>query len=335
MNHLDVLEQYIADQQLNKMAAQFAKSGPDHVDRELDALLAELSSPPEENDYKVASSEAPTSSTATTILPKLEPTYSFPVGHNGLDGLVTDKQVDLLSAVVESWMKHNNYMRIRDEYCRLSISLNHSTLLAPAFRPFPTIPFLKKNQSESDKVLHRDRVVIDCHWLRCRNELVVPRDKEYGPLFDVSVPFSFNLAASFACENWSSKHRAEEALILTPWQQPQLLSMQDEAVRNRRKEAEEGIGRGVDRRQPKIVLVRKTIREWCRKDKRIIPHLKTYEDLWLARELLGDGASMNEIAKLGGMIAGVPPLSEKSIRDKLAFRGIHRGIIQGASGNYI
>ena len=241
--------------------------------------------------------------------------YAFPINlpDNPTSGTLSER----MSKLIAEWREHKNYMLIREEYCALSIAMNHEGLQAPAFRPALTIPFLKKDQQESDKTLHKDRVVIDCHWLHCRGEHITPRDDQYKPLFNLAEPFLFTLASLFASENWTNKHRAEEALILIDWQQSQLMAMVGEIVCERRKTALDGIGKGDNRKPPKITLVKRTLGEWSRRDKRIIQHIKTYESLWLARELLGASASMNDIALLGALIAGVPPSSERVARDKL------------------
>jgi hypothetical protein len=222
-----------------------------------------------------------------------------------------------LSALIASWQAHRVYTRIRNEYCSLAIALNREGRWAPAFRPTPTIPYRQNQRSSIHMTIHRDMVVIECHWLRCRGEDVWPRDREYRVIFDATAPFQVDLAASFACRNWSKLHRAEEALILTTWQQCQLKAMQGSAVSDRRVAAIDGIRKDAERIPPKIVAVRRAIREWCKKDKRMVPHRQVYEDLWLAREMLGKDASIMDIAKLGGLIAGVLPLSERTVRDKL------------------
>lgn len=316
MRCFDGLEQHLRDRQQLERALRStincSRGQMPKVD-ELDDLLESLSDEGAHNDTTppTPASSAPGDSLST------EAAYCFPVRSDGFSPINRVVNAVRLAELIAEWDAHKDYMLIRDEYCTLSVALNHEGLQAPAFRPSPTIPFLTKNRRESDNCLHKDRIVIECHWLRCRHELVLPRDEKYQPLFDVVESFSFSLAESFACKNWSNKHRADEALILTTWQQSQLSSMQGDVVQQRRKAAEEGFGRGADRVPPTIVLIKRSMREWCKKDKRIIPYRKSYEDLWLARELLDSGASMNDIAKLGAMISGVPPSSERVVRDKL------------------
>ncbi len=243
--------------------------------------------------------------------------YAFPARMDGIDHHGVGGLGEQMARLVAEWKTHGEYMRIRDEYCCLASALNREGLKAPAFRPVPTIPKLKDRRTQANMTLHRDLLVIDCHWLRSRSENVWPRDAKYQPLFDIAVPFSFDLAALFASEVWTKLHRADEAFILTARQQCQLKTMKGTDVRDRLELAENGFGRGVVRVRPKIVAARKAMREWCSKDKRLIPHRQVYEDLWLARELLDQNTSMKDIAELGGLIAGTPPLNEKTVLDKL------------------
>lgn len=294
----------------------------DIVADELDALLVTLEEEAcladeehqqgTEEVVVVAVSVEQVQSTRATV-----PSYSFPIAMADGDCLGADSLAARMSALVASYKAHGDYTQIRDEYCGLAIALNREKLHAPAFRPAPKVPFRNDLRSPAHLTLHRDLLVIDCHWLRCREEDVWPRDEEYRALFDTGLPFSFVLASSFASRNWEKLHRADEALILTTWQQCQLMAMKGAVVRDRLTAAENGTGRGVERVPPRITVVKRTMREWCHKDRRITPYRQTYEELWLARELLDKGGSMKDIAVLGGLIAGVSPSSEKTARNKL------------------
>jgi hypothetical protein len=243
--------------------------------------------------------------------------YSFPVECIDANHLVFDNLAKRMSELVESWRKHGDYMQIRDEYCELAIALNYEGLLAPAYREMPKNPPPGSTWEPINLLLHQDRVVIECHWLRCRHELVLTRDNKYQALFDVTVPFHFDLAASFASEGWKSNHRTDEALYLTTWQQCQLIALQGAEVRERRETIPSVPKHGPKPWHSKIFYVRRALREWCRSDRRIIAEQKAYENLWFARELIGKGGTMIEIAKLGGFISGVCSLNESTVRSKL------------------
>jgi hypothetical protein len=246
-----------------------------------------------------------------------EAPYSFPISMDSFDCLVVGNLVARMTRLVVDCKAHGDYMLIRDEYCSLAVALNREGLMAPAFRPAPIIPKLKERRTATNMMLHRDSLVIDCHWLHCRCENVYPRDDEHKPLFDIAAPFQFELAASFACKVWSKLHRADEAFVLTTWQQCQMRTMKGVDVSDRLVAAKNSSGRGEYRVRPKIVSVKRAMREWCNRDKRLIPLRQCYEDLWLARELLGTSGSMTEIALLGGFITGVRPSNERTVRGKL------------------
>lgn len=281
---------------------------------ELDDLLLELT--PSDDTSDVNDANQPPKIAVESISVLVKP-YTFPVVGDVVNKLDAGNLAKRMSELVVAWKKHNDYMLIRDEYCELAIALNYEGSLAPAFRPITKKPIIKGKQNPPDMLAHQDRLVIECHWLRCRHEYVLPRDIEFQELFDVDVPFSFSLAADFAAKGWRSKHRADEAFYLTNRQRCQLFSMRGDIILGRHNAAKDSSGRGDNRVPPKNVKLRKALREWCGDDKRIIPEQQAYENLWLARELLGNGASMREIAELGGFISGAIPLSERTVRDKL------------------
>ncbi|MFZ2973861.1 MAG: hypothetical protein WA049_14590 [Ferribacterium limneticum] len=68
-----------------------------------------------------------------------------------------------LEFLISELCVHRNYSAIRKEYCQLAVVLNLQGRLAPAYRADP-----KKAWDKPNKVffeIHRDQVVIDCHWL--------------------------------------------------------------------------------------------------------------------------------------------------------------------------
>ncbi|MDO8715122.1 MAG: hypothetical protein Q7K13_11745, partial [Polynucleobacter sp.] len=243
--------------------------------------------------------------------------YHFPLGIVAPALATGMSNEERLRRLVSVWTVDRDYMAIREEYCRLSIALNNECLLAPAFRPTPKITKISGKRTAADLSLHQDQLVIDCHWLHCRREIIIAQHEEYQPIFDLDGPFPFELAAAFACKKWSKKFRSDEVLSLTAWQQFQLQALQGEAIRNRRNASGNGFGMGTGRVQSPISTVRQALREWSRKDRRIIKHQKIYEDLWLARALLSPGASINDIRHLGAMASGVVALNERTVRDKL------------------
>lgn len=320
MRYEEQLENEMQHRMILDKVTEIDKGGHANRGDELDDLLEECkrdddgTKPSIASDAAVAPAVSMAPSGTTTATPAQ---YRFPVSDDATRLCNSGESVNRLEQLVAEYQKHGDYLAIRDEYCSLSIALNHARQFAPAFRPTPKIPRITSKRSKAHMTLHQDQVVIDCHWLRCRGEVVTPDKTEFQPLFCDTVPFSFELAATFACRNWSRLYRTDEALILTTWQQTQLTTLQGEAVRGRRAAAKDGVSHGASRIPPKITAVKRAMREWAQRNKLVVPEQKAYEDLWLARELLGVGSAKKEIAILGGLISGAPPLSEKTVRDKL------------------
>lgn len=222
-----------------------------------------------------------------------------------------------LCALMRELASHKDYYRVRDEYCQISIWLNLEGLWAPAFRT----P-VKRNLGQGNNVyfeIHRDQVVIDCHWLHCLKDRirVKPRDEEWKPLFDHRSDFPFDLASEFVHLSWKSEHRATQALMLTTKQQCQLAALRGKEVKKRFELALLGEKQGRGRTAPKIANVRKRLNEWGELNKNILNHLDDYEHLWLARELLTPEAPVSHVTELYAWIAGTPPKDVKTVREKL------------------
>jgi hypothetical protein len=244
--------------------------------------------------------------------------YSFPIIGDSNDKFETINLANIISDLVDTWEKYRDYMQIRDAYCTLSIAMNHLGMISPAYRAHPTINPVLSKRDENYRIIQKDRLIIECHWLRCRQESIVTRDKKYQALFDSNQLFPFELSEKFASENWSNNHRADEALYLTAQQQSQLIALQGNIVRERRARAMDGIKVDGVRVPPKVKVVRLALRKWSEKKSVIATQYQIYEALWLARELLDKDASMREIAKLGSLITGASPLDESTVRLKLA-----------------
>lgn len=114
----------------------------------------------------------------------------------------------LLIQACHELARHGDYAAVRDRICQLQIELNEYGLLAPSFRPKPKKSRPKgkdstKSFTAADLAIHRDLIVIDCHWLYVRKVKVRvdPGDMLYQPLFRLTRPFDYELAWMFANEN--------------------------------------------------------------------------------------------------------------------------------------
>lgn len=235
----------------------------------------------------------------------------------------TADTVDQLKELLKELHAHKNYSLIRIEFVELSALLNNQGLLAPAFRPQPMLGLVKGSPTYMD--IHRDQIGLDCHWLHCRREMVVTRDEELRPLFDPDGTFPFALAKEFAQQVWTKKHRIEQLLVLTHRQQCQLATLRGKNVEGRFEAALKGIGKGRGRVPPKVTAVRLQLYEWAERNKGVRPLLKDYENLWLAKELLGNAAPIRQIAELFSLVSGKPKLDDKTVKGKLETLGKNIG----------
>ena len=301
------------------------------LNAELDDLLQSL---PDEDEHPAgtesqesASKSAPPKVTAvdqkiTDIKARRSAPTSFPVANVDALPIVVDP-LSRLEALIDELRQHGDYRRVRDEYCQLSILINLQGAIAPAYRLLP-----KPGKRKGDPVfleIHRDQLVIDCHWLHSKKERVRAKDGDFWKMFDSTRPFPFAVAWAFASKNWRKSFRANEALFLTSFQQCQLAALRSEAISERFNHAENGVHRGGGRAPAKLATVRQALGEWCERDRRIIPHYDDYVRLWLSRELLGAGAPIRQIAELFALMSGAVPRDDKTIRGKLEKMDRHIG----------
>lgn len=289
--------------------------------------MADLSAEAEGEDTAVKETESKVTVSGTAnpdalkerVIEAISAPNSFPV--KNVEGLpVVADPLERLTALMEELREHGDYRRVRDEYCCLSILLNSQGAIAPAFRPLPKTG--KRKGSHVFLEIHRDHVVIDCHWLYCKKLMVKARDVEFRSMFDTAHPFPFGLAWMYAKKNWKSTHRADQALGLTTYQQSQTVTMRGSIVAGRYHAALKG-DRG--RVHAKIGAVKQGLNEWCERDRRVIPHYEDYLNLWLARELLGADAAIHQIAELFSLMTGDKPRDDKTIRCKLEKMDRHIG----------
>lgn len=225
---------------------------------------------------------------------------------------------DLLRAMTElcrQFSKHNDYQRVRDDYCHLSISLNLIGKLAPGWRPK-----LKGRAgwgNDIHNVIHRDQVVIDLHWCHATKVPLMPQDADHAALFSDNENFHFDLAWMLARKKWLDIYRATEALCLTTFQQCQMLTLRGSDVAARLKGVAAGWRESGGKLSSKIARVKCLILQWAERDKRIQSRRDDYEMLWLARELLGRGTKNQPIAELHALMVGGATQDRTTIRDML------------------
>lgn len=227
--------------------------------------------------------------------------------------------VDELSKLAERYRKERDYPAVREEYLVLSFLLNQHGLIAPAYRDQPKILPYEKNAE-----LLVDQIVIDCHWLWVRNEVVRPKWLSLERIFSCREAFDCDyISAAFAGKDWTSEFRIEQVLKLNVRQQLQLRQLRTAALKNRYVQIVDGLGKKrsdpLSTRQPALILpIRRAILDWAMRRHQVAGHEDVYEALWVARELLGPGARLGHIAELTSLQLGTSRLSRKTVSEKLA-----------------
>lgn len=321
--HTLALAKKVSDKIANDFAAGHYKTAPQSkhpaesdlwIDEELDALLA--SGDPE------ALRESITLTKPTGDSPIKPTTSHFPAVESKMFSSSAEA-LCALTALMATLRKSGDYQSIRDEYCRLSIEINSFCLLAPAGRP--PVNTGKKWGNNVFKEIHRDQLVIDCHWLHATKQRVNinAKDIEFAALFDHSADFPFELAWEFATKEWKATHRVVTMLRLTPFQQYQLLKLHDANVRSVIDFLEKPRRESSGAKPAPIDCFEQQLNAWCERDPRVAPYRAGYLAVWKSRQFLGSAASVSQIGKLAAYMLGESPKDDKTIRSREEKIGRH------------
>ncbi len=259
-------------------------------------------------------------SEAHTVIKKVKQackvaSQTFPVTDIG-DLPKLDDPLVRMHALTEELCRHGDYDKVRDDYCRLSILMNVEGRIAPAFRP--ELVTGKKHGNPVFLSIHRDQLVIDCHWLQVTKQSIQVRakDVEFASMFKVNQSFPFELAWNFANKNWGANHRALDMLRLTDFQQCQLTSLRSDEFKAKVLGLTEGCRRDDKYWPSPLALFERGLSAWCERDKRITKHRDGYVAVWKARSFLGASASVRQVAHLTALMLGEAPKDDKTIRSR-------------------
>lgn len=236
----------------------------------------------------------------------------------------TEDALDQLKDACQELARKGDYAAVRARICQLQIELNEYGLLAPSFRPRPKQSRpkgsgSKKSFTEADMAIHRDLIVIDCHWLYARKVKVRigSGDMLYQPLFNHSNPFDYELAWTFANENWRNDTRVNNALRLPKLLQYQLAALRCNDIAKDLERLTIGSRKGGRLLQSPAARVCVALQEWCEDDPRVESHFEAYEAIYTAYWLLGPSAKTTALAELAGLIHGKEALNPRTLRGKL------------------
>lgn len=210
-----------------------------------------------------------------------------------------------------------DYPSSREQYRQLSFELNVLGRLAPAFRR--ELRTGKKRNHPIFFEIHRDQIVIDCHWLYCTRSAVHVNtaDHKFAKLFDRSIPFDFDLADHFAAMKWKTENRVLEIMRLTDFQQIQLLTLRSDAMKAN-VENLDALRKDGNKRLPSIRSVfERQLYSWGTKVIRAQQHYPTYRVLWQLHMLLGAGVNGRMLSELLSFAQGTPPKDPKTVKDQL------------------
>lgn len=300
----------------------------DMVVAELDRLLQGVcqdtdndapkkTSEPKDQEYVEEQIAEISSATLVDKVDFLKDKYTFPISKDS--PYKNWKSKDIVDYLGSQLLENvGQYLVIRETFCALSLELNNRKLLAPAFRPNPTIPYGLKEHSKTQLAIQRDRVVIDCHWLHCRNERVTASEIKWKDLLDLKRDFQYEKVCEFASESIKNEYRADAILRLTPRQQFQLVALRGNKAVNQFSKLTKSIReKGKPRVPPRLETIELGINNWCEKDCRIEKYHSQYLAIGKSTELLGEEASIKQIAELTGLMLGEEPLSESTMRTKI------------------
>ncbi|WP_177340928.1 hypothetical protein [Comamonas thiooxydans] len=249
--------------------------------------------------------------------PQDEEFKHFP--HEFNERLSTDSADALrqLAKICHELARHSDYASVRNPLCQLSLELNNYALHAPGFRPRPRV---RKSFGKSVCMqIHRDLGMTDLHWFFVRHERIRidSGDALYQPLFDHDMPFDFELAWSFVKENWRNETKVSKALHLTEAQQYQSASLKSELVADRYKRLTVGKRENGKLQPGPLHQAVTALNKWCEDDDRVVPEFSTYEGIFTAYWLLGEGCKLSALAALTGLVLGQPPMNPRTLGCKL------------------
>lgn len=247
-----------------------------------------------------------------------EPPYKFPWNNKSLSS-ADDSRLDHLLELVVHEINTNGYTeKYRQAYCWLSQRMNTLGLLAPAFRPRPTIPWNSTEQTSDHLLIQRDRIVIDCHWLYSTKSRVYSKEAVWSSIVNPRLTLQTERIEKFASTKLRNEYRADSLLELTEFQQAQMAALKGSNMREAFSALNALVASGSGKTTARFKKIDKAIREWSCKQPRFEPHYEKYRAYALAIEVL-DKPTIRQVSQLAGFILGKKPLSDSSARNAVKF----------------
>ena len=246
-----------------------------------------------------------------------ESSYKFLWDEKSLSS-VSDSQLPAALAQIVARIDKESYTpRYRQAYCLISQKMNTLTLMAPAFRPQPTIPWKPSEQTEAHLLIQRDRIVIDCHWLYFTKARVYAQESTWKGILNPKLKLQTERIEKFASTKLRNEYRCESILNLTEFQQVQMAALRGDRVREAFRAFGSMTTTELGTKTPaRLKKIDRAIREWTESQPRFEKYYEKYRAYAMAKELL-HSPTVSQTSKLAGYIMGAKPLSETGARQAM------------------
>lgn len=205
------------------------------------------------------------------------------------------------------------YVGLREEFLAVNRELNRRGItFAPRFRGNPRPSH--KAPIEAEKILGRDRQMIDLHWLFSRRARCRIASSQYEDLIE-EEEFDFALAEDFASEPWTAEHKS--TLLSLPQElQWQLDAIQPKGLADRFRSLLHGERTRSGRIATKgIPQIRAALEDSIANAPQMRGYVDEWVTLWLCSAMVGNKPAA--IARLYCLATGTEPMQPSSAARKL------------------
>lgn len=235
--------------------------------------------------------------------------YKFPIllsmSSDEPDNDLLNRELDSLSRPRCSVTgKLVSYLSVRERVCQINLTMNSHCVRPPFFRHSRKSP-PGTTKDPSLKILSKDRMIIDLHWLHSNGYRRELDDLNFRDLM-IHDNFNFSLAEQFVTKAWKTDLRVTKILLLTDVEQWQMGVLRASDVRNK-----------VQRLGNEARDINQSLRSIAQRTRKLLPeHVESFTQLWLADQLC-DGGPQSLIALVNAWQNGTVPLTKSTMSAKL------------------
>lgn len=193
-----------------------------------------------------------------------------------------------------------------DENLTAKICSDHSTLIAPRFRPRTKTPWKARASDYTEEEIDnlRERQLDDLKWLYQSGKRDQIKEGIYAELFTSEAGLDLKLATQFVRTGGSAEQKLE-TLKLDQLEQVQMSYFETKALRDKIRSVEK-----------LSVKIEAKLKEQAILNRRFERDVGGFIQLWKANKIAGHLGN-RAVGELLGWMTGVPPLDESTIRKKL------------------